>query len=70
MLTSTDFFCGMGGSSTGLVRAGFRIVTSTGCRMIRLLLVLTLTVAISATVLLFGVLWESDATDYEGVTYE
>lgn len=25
MLTSTDFFCGMGGSSTGLVRAGFEV---------------------------------------------
>ena len=32
--------------------------------MIRLLLALTLTAAISAAVLLFGVLWESDATDY------
>ena len=32
--------------------------------MIRLILVLTLTAAISAAVLLFGVLWESDATDY------
>ena len=31
---------------------------------------LVLAVAISAAVLLFGVLWESDATDYEGVTHE
>ena len=38
--------------------------------MIRLLLALTLTAAISAAVLLFGALWESDATDYEGVTHE
>lgn len=25
MITATDFFCGMGGSSTGLVRAGFEV---------------------------------------------
>ena len=33
-------------------------------RMTRLILTLILAVAISAAVLLFGVLWESDATDY------
>ena len=38
--------------------------------MIRLILTLTLAVAISAAVLLFGVLWESDATDYEGVIHD
>ena len=38
--------------------------------MIRLVLTLILAVAISADVLLFGVLWESDATDYEGVTHD
>ena len=39
--------------------------------MIRVPLVLTLTAATLAAVLLFGVLWESDATDYpEGVTHE
>ena len=38
--------------------------------MTRLALTLTLAAAISATVLLFGVLWESDATDYEGVTHD
>ena len=32
--------------------------------MIRVLLVLTLTAATLAAVLLFGGLWESDATDY------
>ena len=32
--------------------------------MIRVLLILTLTAATLAAVLLFGVLWESDATDY------
>ena len=32
--------------------------------MTRLVLALTLAVAISAAVLLFGVLWESGATDY------
>ena len=32
--------------------------------MIRVPLVLTLTAATLAAVLLFGVLWESDATDY------
>lgn len=26
--TATDFFCGMGGSSTGLTRAGFRVVVA------------------------------------------
>lgn len=25
MITATDFFCGMGGSSTGLVEAGFAV---------------------------------------------
>lgn len=25
-LTATDFFCGMGGSSTGLTRAGFQVL--------------------------------------------
>ena len=34
--------------------------------MTRLILTLILAVAISAAVLLFGVLWESDDTDYEG----
>lgn len=38
--------------------------------MTRLVLTLVLAVAISAAVLLFGVPWESDATDYEGVTYD
>ena len=38
--------------------------------MTRLILTLILAVAISAAVLLFGVLWESDATDCEGVTHE
>ena len=38
--------------------------------MIRFLLALILAVATLAAVLLFGVLWESDATDYEGVTHE
>ena len=38
--------------------------------MIRLLLVLTLTAATLAVVLLSGVLLPSDATDYEGVTYD
>ncbi len=39
--------------------------------MIRLLLALTLTAATLAAVLLSGVLWESDATDYpEGVTHD
>ena len=38
--------------------------------MTRLVLTLTLAVAISAAVLLFGVLWESDATDYEGATHD
>ena len=32
--------------------------------MTRLILTLILAVAISAAVLLFGALWESDATDY------
>ena len=32
--------------------------------MTRLILTLILAVAISAACLLFGVLWESDATDY------
>ena len=36
--------------------------------MIRVPLVLALTAATLAAVLLSGVLWESDATDYEGVT--
>ena len=34
--------------------------------MTRLILALTLAAATLAAVLLFGVLWESDATDYEG----
>ena len=38
--------------------------------MTRLILTLTLAAATLAAVLLFGVLWESDATDYEGVTHE
>ena len=39
--------------------------------MIRLILTLILAVAISAAVLLFGVLWESTATDYpEGNIHE
>ena len=39
--------------------------------MIRFLLTLILAVAVSAAVLLFGVLWESDATDYpEGNIHE
>ena len=38
--------------------------------MTRLTLTLTLAAALMAAVLLFGVLWESDATDYEGVTHE
>ena len=39
--------------------------------MTRLILTLILAVAISAAVLLFGVLWESDATDYpEGNVHE
>ena len=38
--------------------------------MTRLILTLILTVATLAAVLLFGVLWESDATDYEGVTHD
>lgn len=38
--------------------------------MTRLILTLILAVAISAAVLLFGVLWESDATDYEGNIHE
>ena len=39
--------------------------------MTRLILALTLTAATLAAVLLFGVLWESDATDYpEGNIHE
>ena len=38
--------------------------------MTRLILTLILAVAIPAAVLLFGVLWESDTTDYEGVTHD
>ena len=38
--------------------------------MIRVLLVLTLTAATLAAVLLSGVLLPNDATDYEGVTHE
>ena len=38
--------------------------------MTRLILTLILAVATLAAVLLFGVLWESDATDHEGVTHE
>ena len=38
--------------------------------MTRLILTLILAVAVSAAVLLFGVLWESDATDYEGVIHD
>ena len=38
--------------------------------MTRLTLTLILAAALVAAVLLFGVLWESDATDDEGITHE